>query len=220
MSNGPEFGGIVVFGDPGYGHVAFIEKIVDGVAYLSESSYSTRGNDFLFKYGRTIDQVCREWNMTVLRYLAPFEPSTSYDDVATKPFDDKVVQDVRDGVYGNDPVRSRKLTELGYDAHAVQQAVNAAEGSASTLKPEPVKTRTGQTLVIYGSDLQGSQEVELLRYDKTSYGKGLGIKCNHGQIKKYKILEEIEDGFYKIHVPNANLQTVYVQWRPGIGFEG
>ena len=80
LSKGPEVGGIVVFGDSGYGHVAFIEKIQDGKVYLSESAYSENGNDFLFKYGRTIEQVKKEWNMTVLRYIAPGKPSVSYED--------------------------------------------------------------------------------------------------------------------------------------------
>lgn len=84
LSSGPEVGGVVVFGDGGYGHVAFIEAIVNGVVYLSESAYSTRGNDFLFKYGRTIEDVKNAWGMTVLRYIAPASPSTSYDD-APKP---------------------------------------------------------------------------------------------------------------------------------------
>jgi hypothetical protein len=137
-----------------------------------------------------------------------------------KEVNDTVVQAVIDGKYGNGSDRVAKLESEGYNPTEVQGAVNVKLSGQSTSTPEPVKTRTGQTLVIYGSDLQGSQEVELLRSDKTSYGKGSGITCNRGQIKKYEILEEIEDGFYKIHVPNANPQTVYVQWRAGIGFEG
>lgn len=80
LSPTPQIGGIVVFGDNSYGHVAFIEDIVGNDVILSESSYSTRGNDFLFKYGRTVEQVKKEWNMTVLRYIAPHEVSTSYHD--------------------------------------------------------------------------------------------------------------------------------------------
>lgn len=80
LSDKAEEGGVVVFGDDGYGHVAFIEKVENGVAYLSESSYSTKGNDFLFKYGRTIDQVCNEWGMRVLRYIAPLRKVTSVSD--------------------------------------------------------------------------------------------------------------------------------------------
>lgn len=98
-TSGPEVGGIVVFGDGGYGHVAFIEKIENGVAYLSESSYSTRGNDFTFKYGRTIDDVKRAWGMTVLRYIAPASPSTSYDEISNEVAEDgKITVTVSEGL--------------------------------------------------------------------------------------------------------------------------
>lgn len=137
-----------------------------------------------------------------------------------KEVNDTAVQAVIDGKYGNGSNRVAKLESEGLNPEEVQRAVNAKLSGQSSSAPKPVNIGTGQTLVIYGSDLQGSQEVELLRSDKTSYGKGSGITCDRGQIKKYKILEEIEDGFYKIHVPNANPQTVYVKWREGIGFEG
>ena len=62
-------GSIVVFVDGGYGHVAFVEKIANGHIYVSESAYSERGNDFLFKYGRTVEQICNEWGMSVKGYI-------------------------------------------------------------------------------------------------------------------------------------------------------
>lgn len=100
LSEGPEVGGIVVFGDAGYGHVSFIEKIENGNVYLSESAYSERGNDFLFKYGRTIDQVKREWGMTVERYIAPAKPSTSYEDTPSKEHkeDGEITVTVKEGL--------------------------------------------------------------------------------------------------------------------------
>ncbi|WP_415367957.1 CHAP domain-containing protein [Erysipelothrix rhusiopathiae] len=83
LSDKPEVGGIVVFGVPGdpddYGHVAFIEKIENGRTYLSESAYSERTNGFLFKYGRSIQDVEHQWGMKVIRYLAPLKPATSYE---------------------------------------------------------------------------------------------------------------------------------------------
>ncbi|CAM3608337.1 CHAP domain-containing protein [Erysipelothrix urinaevulpis] len=99
LSKGPEVGGVVVFGDNSYGHVAFIEKIVGSDVYVSESSYSTRGNDFLFRYGRTIDQIKKEWNMTVLRYLAPFEKVKLVDDLDKEiPEDGEITVTVKEGL--------------------------------------------------------------------------------------------------------------------------
>lgn len=78
LSTYPQAGGIVVFEDPNlsaaddYGHVAFIEYVdSNGNAILSESAYSERSNGFLFRFGRTINDVYKEWGMIPLRYLAP-----------------------------------------------------------------------------------------------------------------------------------------------------
>lgn len=79
-SQTPQVGAAVVFTDAGYGHIAFIEKIVGDDIFISESAYSERGNDFLFKYGRTVAQVCYEWGMEVKGYISPPEAMTSVDD--------------------------------------------------------------------------------------------------------------------------------------------
>lgn len=81
VSNKPEAGGIVVFDDGKMGHVAFIEKIENGKAILSESSYSSKAaNNWLFKYGRTIEQVQSEWGMKVKGYIAPASKVELYDE--------------------------------------------------------------------------------------------------------------------------------------------
>lgn len=83
-TSSPSVGAIVVFTDSGSGHVAFVEKIEGGNIIVSESAYSTRGNDFLFKYGRTVDEICRVWGMKVKGYINPPNASSSYDEVPTK----------------------------------------------------------------------------------------------------------------------------------------
>lgn len=81
VSNTPEVGGIVVFEDGKYGHVAFIEKIENGKVIVSESSYSSKtANNWLFKYGRTADQICREWGMKIKGYIAPATMVDLYDE--------------------------------------------------------------------------------------------------------------------------------------------
>lgn len=79
-SQTPQIGSIVVFTDSQYGHVAFVEDIVNGKVILSESSYSTRGNDFLHIYGRSVDEVCRVWGMRIKGYINPAEPCVSYNE--------------------------------------------------------------------------------------------------------------------------------------------
>jgi hypothetical protein len=80
-SSTPKVGSVVVFVDNGFGHVAFVEKIENGKVYVSESAYSERGNDFLFKYGRTVSEICQVWDMTVKGYMLPAGEFTSYDGV-------------------------------------------------------------------------------------------------------------------------------------------
>lgn len=81
VSKKPEAGGIVVFEDGRMGHVAFIEKIENGKAILSESSYSSKAaNNWLFKYGRTIEDVQAQWGMKVKGYIAPATAVVMYDE--------------------------------------------------------------------------------------------------------------------------------------------
>lgn len=96
VSKTPQVGGIVVFDEnylpvaERYGHVAFIEHIdAQGNIHVSESCYSEKTNGWLFRYGRTVKQVCQEWNMSVLRYIAPLQPCESYFD---DPISDRVAQ--------------------------------------------------------------------------------------------------------------------------------
>lgn len=80
VTSTPQAGGIVVFRGGGYGHVAFIEKVVGGVPVLSESAYSESSNGFLFKYGRTPSDVYNDWGYTVKGYIAPASAVTLVED--------------------------------------------------------------------------------------------------------------------------------------------
>ena len=55
----------------------------------------------------------------------------------TKPVDDEVVAAVRRGDYGNGADRKVRLTQAGYDANAVQAAVNAAIANQPAPAPQP-----------------------------------------------------------------------------------
>lgn len=77
----PSVGAIAVFTDSQYGHVGSVEEIDGNRVILSESAYSERGNDFLFKYGRTVEDVCNVWGMKLKGYInppKPVEPTTKW----------------------------------------------------------------------------------------------------------------------------------------------
>ena len=150
-SDKPTVGSVVVFDDGKYGHVAFVEKIEGNKVILSESSYSERGNDFLFKYGRTVDEICKMWGMKILGYIPAPEPLESYLEEEVKLSNEEVARLVIKGVYGNDPHRTKKLKEEGYEPKVIQGLVNKINKPKEVVKPKPVekpKSKVGQVMAI------------------------------------------------------------------------
>src|SRR5690606_18649551 len=52
---------------------------------------------------------------------------------------DQIAREVIDGKWGNDPQRSQKLRNAGYDSNAVQKRVNQILGAKTTNKPKGIK---------------------------------------------------------------------------------
>ena len=84
-------------------------------------------------------------------------------------------------------------------------------------KPQSTIDRTGKNLVIYPQWLIGEKYVPLVTRSGQQYERGINL--NDGVTRSYKIIEQVNDGFYKVHVPNADTSETYIQWKIGIGFE-
>lgn len=137
-SDKPSVGAVAVFDDGKYGHVAFVEKIdKKGNVIVSESSYSERGNDFLFKYGRTVEDIKKAWGMRLLGYIPAPMALESVDTDEPKETEkeriNRLVQEVWKGLHGNGEQRKKSL---GKDYDAVMAIINGSS------KPEPSKPIT------------------------------------------------------------------------------
>ena len=100
----------------------------------------------------------------------------------------------------------------------------------TTVVPQPapqpeyvVPDRTGKTLVIKPQYLVGDKRVILTDRTEHSYGYDNGIQADlDPRERRYTIVEQVEDGFYRIEQQNSTdrlVGEVYVRWRPGIDFE-
>lgn len=79
-------------------------------------------------------------------------------------------------------------------------------------KPKPtVPSKVGQTLVIY----EEAGYVDLWNESFTSrYPNGLSARY-----REFKIVKQVSDGHYIVHIPYADPQNVGIIWKPGIGFK-
>ncbi|QIK70831.1 CHAP domain-containing protein [Erysipelothrix sp. HDW6C] len=233
-TNTPTVGALVVFVDAGYGHVAFVEKIENGEVYVSESAYSERGNDFLFKYGRTVSEICRVWDMTVKGYMLPDGEFTSYDDVQGElkaengivTATDKNGSNIRkgpslsaervDGLPYNEELPYTHYvinegivwvkTSKGYIAR--READNSKEYSAARFVGEPAKPTPPKTNVGRYANLSGQTWLfKVSRTDET-YPGGYNQLTDLAN-RSAKILEE-DNGRVKISVPSFDPNIVWV----------
>lgn len=179
-SDKPTVGSIVVFDDGNYGHVAFVEKIEGNKVIVSESSYSERGNDFLFKYGRTVDEICKMWGMKVLGYIPAPMALESYEEDEVKLSNTDIARLVIKGVYGNDPHRSKKLKEEGYDPNVIQDEVNKLLKPSKPVVPQKPNSNVGRSWK--------NKKIPLNLYSNATTSSAYKGKSRN--VRTYKILAE------------------------------
>lgn len=154
----PTLGGIMVWqkgatlsGNDGAGHVAVVEKIIDGnTIYTSESGYgstafwnSTRSNSngrWGLGSGYTFRGCIVNPAIGDVHYTAPVTPSTGKSV-------DKLANEVIQGKWGNGDDRKNRLTNAGYNYSEVQARVNAIlNGGSSASTPVYYTIQRGDTL--------------------------------------------------------------------------
>lgn len=125
-SQEPKVGAVACYDGGQYGHVAIVEEIYsDGTMLISESDYVSK---ILFRT-RVIGQHADAYNgYKLLGFIVlPIEFEEDKKDETPKTIDE-LAQEVIAGKWDVEPERSRKLTEAGYDAKAVQDKVNEIYG--------------------------------------------------------------------------------------------
>ena len=248
LSDKAQVGGIVVFGDGGFGHVAFIEKIDGNDVIVSESAYSTRGNDFLFRYGRTVKQICNEWNMEVLRYLAPLVVCTSVDSGLVEQ-DGKFTVTVAEGlnVRKAPSIKAERITGLskgqfvidaegyrwvswihnGVRVYAARRTLDNKEiyGTATDVEEVnnpsvPLPNKAGQILVVRDS----FPRAKFTAYEDKACKIPLvpWTIANYSHNLSFKIVEDFDPVFKCVQygkTPMSGVSHVYIKYEPGIGFD-
>lgn len=120
-----------------YGHVVWFE---------SGNTISEYNYNYAHTYGvRSIALSQYRWFEIVAAPVAPVPAPTSS---TTKAVDDNIINAVIRGEYGNNPQRSANLTAAGYDAVAVQAAVDArlSAQATTTATTDTCTVKSGDTL--------------------------------------------------------------------------
>lgn len=136
-------------------HVGFVEKRIDSSQIQTiEGNTSTTSNDnggAVMRRTRKYGTVGSSWY--ILGFVAPdFSESTTSSansGSSKKPVTTALVQEVKDGKWGNGATRTAKLKAAGYDPEEVRAAVNASYGSTSSSSTADtgLKTGTYQTVI-------------------------------------------------------------------------
>lgn len=122
---------------------------------------------------------------------------------------DELAKEVINGDWGNDPERTRRLTEAGYDAKAVQARVNEINsGSKPAPAPNPVvKNEYGQAVKVGSkitfSYIKASVDGSGMKpYFTNSNGRGYGV------VKKIRSGLAMTQGAYEVAKDSVNGETI------------
>lgn len=152
----PQPGWLIVFANSTRAcHVGFVEKRIDAYSVQTiEGNTSTTSNDnggIVMRRTRKYGTVGSSWY--ILGFIEiDFDSSTtsSANSGSSKnPVTSALVQEVKDGKWGNGATRTAKLKAAGYDPEEVRAAVNASYGNTSSSSTADTGLRTGtyQTVV-------------------------------------------------------------------------